>query len=96
LFGSLNTELLSKGMKHAKNILPYDMMQHLSYLYLNYGENSKVFELNSLLHDDAEEDNVGTLSKDDSTPGAVKIPPVPTLGFVRPVGTVSSPLPLGS
>jgi hypothetical protein len=57
LFCSLNNDLLSEGMENAKNILPSDVLQHSSYSYLNYGENSKFFELISSFYDATDEDS---------------------------------------
>jgi hypothetical protein len=96
LFGSLSTELLSKGMKHAKNILPSDVLQHFSYSHLNSDENYKFSKLNSLLHADAEEDSHGSLPHVDSAPGLVKNLPLSTLGLEPAVDVVACPLPLGN
>jgi hypothetical protein len=91
LFGSLNNDLLSKGMENAKTIVPSDVLQHSSHLRLNSGENSNFIELCSSFYVATNLDNIGTDSRMDAAPGLVKNEAESALGSAKP-GPADSPL----
>jgi hypothetical protein len=90
--GSLNNDLLSKGMENAKTIVPSDVLQHSSHLRLNSGENSNFIELYLLFYVAADKDSTGISSHIDYAPGLVKTWPESTLGSVQMVTVVSKQL----